>query len=291
MNNREEKIQKLKKYFKKRDDVVMAFLFGSQAKGRAVAASDWDIAVYFKPVVESVEWEEGKRDYPEENRVWSDCIDILQTDNVDLIVLNRVPASIADAAIRGIPLVVKDRGLFVKFMLIITREAEDYRRFVDEFYAISQRSASLLPQDRENLKRTIDFAEQQLTLYDYFKKFSLKEYQEDLLKRNEVERWIENIINASIDVSKIVLGSQKKLIPESYRASMQRAVWALKLPEDFIEKFDRWVKLRNVLAHEYLDIKWKKIEDFIKTGEPYFKQFLDASKVFLEEGKKGGKYQ
>jgi len=27
------KIEKLKQYFEKRDDVVMAFLFGSQAKG------------------------------------------------------------------------------------------------------------------------------------------------------------------------------------------------------------------------------------------------------------------
>ncbi|MBI3442992.1 MAG: nucleotidyltransferase domain-containing protein [Candidatus Sungbacteria bacterium] len=42
----EEKINKLREYFEGRDDVVMAFLFGSQAKGYARPESDWDIGVF-----------------------------------------------------------------------------------------------------------------------------------------------------------------------------------------------------------------------------------------------------
>lgn len=41
--------------------------------------------------------------------------------------------------------------------------------------------------------------------------------------------------------------------------------------------------LRNILAYEYLDIKCKKISDFIQTGEQYFKSFVEAAKKFLEE--------
>ena len=58
MDDREQKIQRLKEYFEKRGDVVMAFLFGSQAERQVHTESDWDIAVYFKPEVERVEWEE-----------------------------------------------------------------------------------------------------------------------------------------------------------------------------------------------------------------------------------------
>ena len=65
-NEQEERIKQLKTYFENRDDIVMAFLFGSQAKGRAHQGSDWDIAVYFKPKVVSVEWEEQGREYLEE---------------------------------------------------------------------------------------------------------------------------------------------------------------------------------------------------------------------------------
>ena len=279
----EQKIKKLTEYFKRRDDVVMAFLFGSQAAKRSHSGSDWDIAVYFKPQKSAVEYEEYGREYPEEDRVWGDLIDILKTDNVDLLVLNRAPASIAETASAGLPLVIKDWNLWQRFRRIITLEAEDYRSFVSDFYAISQRSASLTPRDAEDLRKSIDFLEEQLRLYEIYCKTKQDEYEKEVRKRNEIERWVENIVNVSIDISKIILGSQKKLIPDTYRGSLQHAIWELKLPDDFIEKFERWVKLRNVLAHEYLDIKWKRILDFIQNSEPYFKSFADASKKFLEK--------
>lgn len=280
---RKRSFWKLRDYFAKRDDVVMAFVFGSQAAGRAHGGSDWDIAVYFKPVVERVEWEEQGREYLEEDKVWNDCVDILETDNVDLIVLNRAPASIADAAVRGIPLVIKDDNLWLRFMLIVTREAEDYHRFVSEFYAISQRSASLTGRDREDLERTLNFLKQEMESYSKLKKMTQKEYTDAVDSRRNIERWVENIMNASIDISKIILGSQKKVIPDTYRGSLQHAIWELGLTDDFVEKFERWVKLRNVLAHEYLDLKWKRISSFITESEPYFKSFAEAVKKFLEK--------
>lgn len=281
--SRDHAIQKLTAYFDARADVAMAFLFGSQAENRAHTGSDWDIAVYFTPETELVEWEEQNREYPEENRVWGACMDILKTDNVDLVVLNRAPASIADVAIRGMPLAIKDHGLRLRFMLIVTREAEDYRRFVSEFYAISQRSASLTERDEEALRKTITFIEQQFELYPYFMRFSVHDYTDDLHKRNDVERWIENIVNASIEMAKIILGSRKRLIPDTYRDALRQAVWQLKLPEDVAERFERWAKLRNVLAHEYLDIKWKRIVNFIQESESSFRQFTDAAKRFLDD--------
>lgn len=152
MDDKKEKIQKLRDYFERRDDVLMAFLFGSQAENKARSGSDWDIAVYFTPEKKdpldpkntnlhgTIEWEEENRDYKEESRVWGDLTDILNIDNVDLIVLNRCPASIADSALRGAPLIIKDRGLYLDFMLLITDVAERYRHFVKDYYAISQRS-------------------------------------------------------------------------------------------------------------------------------------------------------
>lgn len=278
-----DKIRKLRDYFKKCEDIVMAFLFGSYAKKRAHAGSDWDIAVYFKPVVERVEWEEQNREYLEEDKVWHDCMDILKTDNVDLVVLNRAPASIAETASDGLPLIVKDWNLWRRFRRIVTQEAEDYRSFVSDFFAISERSISLTPRDAEDLRRTIGFLEEQLGLYRIYRGMKHNEYEEEVRRRNEVERWVENIINATIDIGKIILGSKKRLIPSTYREAVGSTVRVLNLSEDFSEKFERWVKLRNILAHEYLDIKWKRINNFISESEPYFRSFLEAAKKFLEE--------
>jgi len=137
-----KKIQALKEYFTKRGDVVMAFLFGSRAKGegRIHSNSDWDIGVYFAPLSEELEYEDTDREYSKEHEVWKDCTWILGTENIDLIVLNRIPASIAADAIRGTPLVIKDRGLYLRFMIMITGVAEDYRIFAREYDEIFQRS-------------------------------------------------------------------------------------------------------------------------------------------------------
>jgi len=285
MPDRDEAIKKLKEYFKKRADVVMAFLFGSQANKRAHSGSDWDIAVYFKPKESAVEYEEYDREYPEEDKIWGDLIDILKTDNVDLLVLNRTPANIADSAIRGVSLVVKDRGLWLKFMLIITALAEDFRKFTDDYYAIYLRSTSLTPQDSDRLERTIEFIENQMTLYATFSGWSFDDYEKDLIKRGAVERWVENMVNAVTDIAKIILSSSKKPAPYGYADAIHTAIIYLDIRKDFWDKFLNWIKLRNVLAHEYLDIKWKRILDFIQNSEPYFKSFIDASKKFLAENK------
>lgn len=274
-------INNLKEYFRKNEDVVMAFIFGSRAKENVRRGSDWDIAVYFTPRKGYLEWEEQDREYLIEDRVWSDCVEILKTDDVDLIVLNRIAASIAATAIQGMPLIIKDYDLWLKFLLIITQEAEDYREFVDDYYAISQRSASLTPQDRESLKKTISFLEEQMSIYSYFNDLSERDYTNDIHKRNDVERWIENIVNSSLDLSKIILASQKKTIPDTYSDSIKQAIWFLELPQDFVERFQRWVKLRNILAHEYLDIKWKRISDFIQNSQDYFQALKEAAKGYL----------
>lgn len=273
--------QKLKDYFEKREDVVMAFLFGSQVSKRAHSGSDWDIAVYFKPEVERVEWEEQRREYPEENRVWADCTDILKTDNIDLLVLNRAPANIADTALRGLPLVIKDRVLWLEFMLVVSREAEDFFSFSRDYYKIYLRSASLAASDADRLARIIEFLESQRTLYAVFSKLSIGEYEADLVKRGAVERWVENMVNAVADVSKIVLSSSRKPAPYGYADTVRTAALYLDLPKEFWDKFLEWIKLRNILAHEYLDIKWKRISGFIRDSEPHFISFISAAKKFL----------
>jgi len=282
MAERENTIKQLTSYFEKRDDIVMAFVFGSQATGRAHSGSDWDIAVYFTLSSDELEYEETDRDYPEEHTVWTDCIRILETDNVDLIILNRAPATIAAAAIRGTPLVIKDRQLWLRFMLVITGVAEDYRIFARDYYEIFQRSKSLSADDADRLGRIITFLESQTELYSYFIRYTRDQYLNDIHKRLEVERWVENIMNACIDSAKIVVASSREATPQAYREIIAQGALLVGLTEEVTLQLEKWVRLRNVLAHEYLDIKWKRISDFAQTSELYIKQFVEAAKQFLE---------
>ena len=118
-------IEALKGYLKTSKDIAFAFLFGSQAKGTATKLSDIDIAVYFYPEKRHpIEYEEAVF-YPSEDKIWSDVERMLKRE-IEMLVLNRVSASVAASAIRGIPLTINDWGLYLDFMEVVTREAEDF---------------------------------------------------------------------------------------------------------------------------------------------------------------------
>lgn len=130
-------VKALKDYFEKREDIVMAFLFGSYAKDVFHKESDVDVAIYFRPKTGYLEWEEYNLKYEEEDTIWLD-IERLLKRNVDLVILNRAHSTIAQSAISGIPIVIKDRGLYLDFMLRVTREAEDFRQTIEEYWKIKE---------------------------------------------------------------------------------------------------------------------------------------------------------
>lgn len=124
----ENNITLLKDYLD-RQDIAFAFLFGSQARGTATAESDVDIAVYFYPEERHPVEYEGEVYYPAEHELWAELEQTLNRE-IELLVLNRAPATIAASAIRGLPLAINDWGLYLDFMETVTSEAEDFMDFV-----------------------------------------------------------------------------------------------------------------------------------------------------------------
>lgn len=286
MDARRDKIEKLRRYFEKREDVAMAFLFGSQMEGRIHSGSDWDLAVYFNPLRNGrIEWEEHGHEYPE-RETREEISDILKVDNVDLIVLNRVPAVVADTAIRGLPLVIKDHNLWLEFMLRVTGAAEDFREFARDYSKIYQRSLSLTRQDAYSLDRRLMFIDDEWGVFIDYINLTWQEYQSDRARQRIVERSIEKLMNAVIDISKMVLASEKRPIPESSREVVLQTGLIKPFSTELTEKLSKWVGLRNILAHEYLDYRWKEISEFLREAPAVFPPFKDAARKFLDERQK-----
>ncbi|MBI5787236.1 MAG: nucleotidyltransferase domain-containing protein [Candidatus Schekmanbacteria bacterium] len=129
----------LREYFSKQTDILMAFIFGSYAKGRALVESDVDIAVYFKPQNQQVEWEIDKK-YADESQIWLEVERIVKK-NVDLLVLNRAFSTVAFEVLRtGVPIIIKDRRLYLRFFSRVSFEAMDFMEMADDYWAIEERS-------------------------------------------------------------------------------------------------------------------------------------------------------
>jgi len=210
----------------------------------------------------------------EEDEIRSEVTHIVHKE-VDLVSLNIAPASLISNVFRiGVPLVIKDKGLYWELYLRASNEAEDFSRFCEDFYKIKQRANSLSKEAREKLMVRIDFFTDRVKEIDRFRKFTWQEYQEDIDKRRIIERWVENTINALIDITKIVLASEGREMPRSYEESLLHFGILADLSEEEARKFSKFANLRNILAHEY----HQKIQDFIKEWtalEEKIKGFLD----------------
>lgn len=258
----QDKLEKSRKYFQDKENVVLAFIFGSSAKGIAGEDSDLDIGVYLK-------------DKKEEDEIWREISKVTGKE-VDLVVLNDAPASLISNVLKtGIPLVVKDRNLFWDIYLTKTLEAEDFSEFVESYWKIYQRSGSLAPEDKTRLIERIQFLESEFQEIDSFKDLTLGEYQKDKVKRRNIERWTENIINATIDIAKIILASEKKEILKTYEESLLKFGLFAGLEDEEAEKISTFTRLRDILAHEYLDILYKRIKNFITDSQPIYDKIFN----------------
>lgn len=131
------------------------------------------------------------------------------------------------------------------------------------------------------LKKHLDFLSFEMKDWDDYANLTWKEYSLDRKKRREVERWVENIVNSSIDISKIILYIKEIVLPESYT----KIVASLDLIEAFEplgNALSPWVKLRNVITHEYLDIKWDLIKTFTRKTKPFYEELLVKTKRFID---------
>jgi predicted nucleotidyltransferase len=78
-DNIEALLPKAEEYLQSRSDVAFAYLFGSFARGRTSPLSDVDIAIYLA---------EDKQIPEKKVQILGDLMDLLQTDEIDLVIMN-----------------------------------------------------------------------------------------------------------------------------------------------------------------------------------------------------------
>lgn len=273
MDDRNDIVNRLKAYFNQRPDVVMAFIFGSQAKGYARKSSDWDVGVYFFPGARSIIELETEQEYSGEHEIWSD-IEKITGSSVDFVVLNRVaPPLVFSILNRGLPLAVKDRSLYLALLSKTHYEAVDFWQFTQDYMRIYERSRSLSSEDKSNLIKHLVFLENEFKDTAYFQSVTQQQYVDDRAVKRNIERWVENMIMASLDIAKIALASEKRDIPDSYREIL-RTLGLLYFDEAFANSLALFAELRNLVAHEYLDLRWKKIKKFTDAANKIYPIFL-----------------
>ena len=138
--------------------------------------------------------------------------------------------------------------------------------------------------DRAKLIPHVDYLEKELSyLSNYEKNVDWKVYQSQRSKRLEIERWVECIINATLDISKMLLTILGEEITETSREILFQIGSRIYNELGKAEDFSELAKIRNTLAHRYLDIKWGDIKRFLEIVPDLCPPFLDFVKKEIEK--------
>ncbi len=264
----------LRDYFASRTDVEMAFMFGSRALGRERMDSDIDIAVYFAAEGPAVEWETD-REYPSEFAVGLAVEKITELET-DLIVLNSCPSVLADTVLReGKTLAIRDADLHACFLLLVSDEAERFRRDSHEVWMMQEKAAGATGEHIRRLGRVVRFLQEELSDAEGYADVDLDIYQSDSDTRRSVERWVENLVNASTDAAKLLLALHDIRTPQTYRGTLEALGRLDGMRREVADTLGGYARLRNTLAHEYLDVKFTRIRDFLDSAVPVYEEFVE----------------
>ena len=277
-------LNRLQQLFTSRDDVAFSFLFGSAASGRQSAESDVDIAVYFVPHAEpasGMDLENPDAHFAAEPMLWAQCEEVCARE-VDFVVLNRAPATVAAAALlTGRPLAINHPGLYRAFFNVATSLAEEERAFAEDYIRVRSRSRSLSPVDRDRLMRTVDYLRTELEDASLYVDLSAGRFETDRHYRRGLERWVENLVNASIDIAKIVLASESIAVPQTYFAQMV-TLGSLVQFAPIAGQLATNTRLRNALAHEYLDLRHQQVTAVAADASALYAALVAATERWIQ---------
>lgn len=91
-----------------------------------------------------------------------------------------------------------------------------------------------------------------------------KDYQQDSKLQKLIDRTVENILTALIEVCGTVL-TQEGIAVESYTQILKECSELFNFSEEEQEKLAKLAIQRNRLAHRYLNFRWEAVKMFIET--------------------------
>ncbi len=116
-----DRIQYAADYLETRKDVLFAYLFGGLSRGKPKPLSDVDIAVYLSEIADSVQ---------AKSEIIEKLVDILKTDEIDMIILNQSSLSLSMNVLKTNRVLV-DKKPFLRhtYQSLIFRKYFDFHQF------------------------------------------------------------------------------------------------------------------------------------------------------------------
>jgi len=129
----QDKLANLTRFLEKDPDILLAYLFGSQAKNEAGPLSDIDLAILLTPA--------SKKDiFAKKLNLLREFTKIFARDDIDLVILNEAPLVFKYHILKdGKPLYIYDEELHLRLIQKTISEYLDFKPVLDFHYQALQK--------------------------------------------------------------------------------------------------------------------------------------------------------
>ena len=116
----------------------------------------------------------------------------------------------------------------------------------------------------------------------YFSSITWQDYRMlEPLKLKALEKTVENILTALIEISGVIVVEENKQI-DDYATIIEQASLCIGLTNNEASQLAKLARQRNRLAHRYLDFKWEAIKSYMDTRNS-IKHFLQLATIREEK--------
>lgn len=134
--------------------------------------------------------------------------------------------------------------------------------------------------DKTMIEREIVQIEKELSYLEEFRDFTFEQVAKDYKTHHVVERIIEIVVNAAIDINQhLIVSLGKGNLPFDFKESFLLLSDLEIYPRKFAEEISQSAGLRNILVHEYTKLDERKfynsIKDCYKDYTKYCRYVLD----------------
>lgn len=143
--------------------------------------------------------------------------------------------------------------------------------------------APLKSSQKETILKRLAFARVELDDLKEFQVTTYEIYYQNRSDRRNIERMIENLFNAANDIAKVILAGENIPIPETYREAYLELGTQGIIQIEIASQMAGFSRLRNILAHQYLNIRWEMIRNFLDSGLGVLNAYFEMIDNFVSK--------
>jgi uncharacterized protein YutE (UPF0331/DUF86 family)/predicted nucleotidyltransferase len=278
-----------------RHGVVLAYLYGSQARGDAGPLSDVDVAAQFITDLPRREY------FSHVGQLTSDLCRLLKHNEVYLVDLETIPPLLCHRIYReGRLLYCPNDAVRVAFE---TRALREYvatrslrrtrwhyvaRRIAHGRYGRLESEAPTMI-DVEVIQQRLGALEEFVARLEEMRSHSLEEWREDVVSRYAAERELQVAIQRVLNIATHVLTADFAMPADDYAGVIRALGKTGVLPTDFAERFTAIVGFRNVLTELYVEVDPVKVYEHLQRDPDDIRFFACCIAEYLERRHYGRK--